>query len=65
MQCGQPELGELCGDPLPLRAGTDPHALCAGVDRDLLEPADVDEEGVIERLERGRVVPRGLRRDPR
>ena len=64
VQGGQPELGQLGGDPLPLDAGPDPHTLGAGVQRDLLEVADVDEEGVGERSVGARVVSGGLRRDP-
>ena len=62
VQRGQPELGELRDDPLPFHPGPDPDAPGAGVDRDLLEVAHVDEKRVLERAERRRVVPGGLRR---
>ena len=55
---------ELRDDTLPLDAGSDPHAPRAWVDGGVLELADVDEEHVLERPERVRVVAGGLRRDP-
>jgi hypothetical protein len=64
VQRGQPVLGELRHDPLPLDARSDPHAPRTGVDRDLLELADVDQEHIVERSERIGVVAGRLRRDP-
>jgi hypothetical protein len=62
VQPGEPVLGEQGGDPLPLHAGPDPHAPRTGVDRDLLELADVDEQSVVERPVRVGVVAGRLRR---
>jgi hypothetical protein len=57
-------LGQPGRDALPLDARADADAPRARVDRDVLEVADVDEQGVVERAVGADVVARRLRRDP-
>jgi hypothetical protein len=63
VQAGQAVGREPRRDPVPLDAGADADALGGGVDADLLERADVEQQCVLEVAERALVVPGRLRRD--
>ena len=63
VQRGEAVRREPPDDALPLGAGADAHALGAGVDSDLLEPADVQQQRVLEVAERALVVAGRLRGD--
>ena len=63
VQPGEPVGREPRGDAVPLDARADPDALRAGVDADLLEPADVQQQRVLHVAERPLVVAGRLGRD--